>query len=450
MQEIGDLDKKSMLFERFRVLLPWVPRSQLAAALEEARASDAEGAFLEVGRAVGVHVVRVQAGLDELLAKDELLPALELTDPARVIIGPAKDDVLVCSGTGIQRVARAAWTSQKRTFLCASPRSTLAPLRGRSGLSRVLAYLATERDILRSLVVYAMFVEGLSLAAPLAVQVTINTIGFGMLTQQLLVLSLVLFLCLAGAATLRVLQQVLVEHLSRRFFARTVMDFSERLPAIEQGKISSPIHRFFEVATVDKTFFILGLDLVALVLQLVATTVLLSLYHPFLLGFTVIMVAGAWLVVRVPFSAALTRNLQESTAKYRLADLLGRPATTELERLHGFASWEEARAGGFAISLGQQIGLLALQVGLTVALLFVGGALVIRGQLTLGQLVAAELVMGTALVSLGKLGKQLPKIYDLIASFEKLGTVVDQPLDASLVPPWSPTRAVGPANGASS
>jgi ABC-type bacteriocin/lantibiotic exporter with double-glycine peptidase domain len=68
-------------------------------------------------------------------------------------------------------------------------------------------------------------------------------------------------------------------------------------------------------------------------------------------------------------------------------------------------------------------------VGLSVLLLFVGGALVIGGQLTLGQLVAAELVAGTALLSIGKLGKQLPKIYDLVASFEKLGTIVDLPLD---------------------
>ena len=58
-----------------------------------------------------------------------------------------------------------------------------------------------------------------------------------------------------------------------------------------------------------------------------------------------------------------------------------------------------------------------------------------EGQLTLGQLVAAELVTTTALVSLGKWGKQLPKIYDLITSFEKLGKLVDLPLDSESNPP---------------
>jgi len=445
MQELHDIEQKYLYLRYLQKLLPSLPESALADALTRTSAPGVEEQFLAVGRLVGAHMVRVEAQLDDMLGRADLLPVLALGSPPRVLLGSRGADVLVLTPFGTERVPRAAFGSGTCKFLVTSPQHTLAPLRGRHGVSRLIAYLATEREILRSLLVYATFVEGLSLAAPLAVQVMINTIGFGMMTQQLLVLSVLLFVCLAGAAALRILQQVLVEHLSRRFFARTVMDYSERLHFVQKGKLASPIHRFFEVAAVDKTFFILGLDLVALVLQLVTTTVLLSLYHPLLMGFTAIMVAGAWLVVRLPFSAALSRNLDESGAKYRLADLLAAQNTSELERLQGFATWEEARASGFSISLGQQVGLLVLQVGLSVALLFVGGALVISGQLTLGQLVAAELVAGTALYSLGKLGKQLPKIYDLITSFEKLGAFVDLPLDDMALPATAVgSRPLGP------
>jgi len=71
---------------------------------------------------------------------------------------------------------------------------------------------------------------------------------------------------------------------------------------------------------------------------------------------------------------------------------------------------------------------MGVQVTFSVLLLLVGGWLVIQGQLSLGQLVAGELVATAALASLAKLGRKLPKVYDLITSFEKLGRLVDDSL----------------------
>lgn len=431
-------DTREEAFLYLQRLLPQVAVHEVAGALESTSKVGLAATIAEAGRKLGAQFYRVEAPLEEILDNSSTLPALELGDCPRVILSSEHEQVQVLEGSRKLMIPASTWGTEPCVFLVPSPRMTLAALRNHPRVKRVLKYLATERPLLKAILVYAVVVEALNLTAPIAVQVLINTIGFGMINQQLIVLSVLLLIALAGATGLRLLQMVMVEHLSRRFFSRTLMDFSERLPLIRSSPMKNKVHRFFEVAAVDKAFFVLGLDLIAVCLQLLAATVLLALYHPVLLSFTALMVVSAWFVVRLPFSSALNRSLAESHAKYELADFLEDGNHDDMARLAYWGKWLEARQAGFRITIGQQAGLDAIQVVLGVALLFVGGHLVIDGQLTLGQLVAAELVAGTALMSLSKLGKQLTKVYDLITSFEKLGAVIDLPIDdipSGLSPP---------------
>ena len=88
-------------------------------------------------------------------------------------------------------------------------------------------------------------------------------------------------------------------------------------------------------------------------------------------------------------------------------------------------------AATFACSCGQIIGSLTLQALANVALLGVGGALVITGQLTLGQLVAAELIVSALLAGIAKFGKHLETYYDLLTAVDKLGHLDDLPTERS-------------------
>jgi putative ABC transport system ATP-binding protein len=58
-----------------------------------------------------------------------------------------------------------------------------------------------------------------------------------------------------------------------------------------------------------------------------------------------------------------------------------------------------------------------------------GGWLVISGQLTLGQLVAAELIVAVIVGAFTKLGKHLENFYDVMASVDKLGHLFDIPVE---------------------
>ena len=52
-------------------------------------------------------------------------------------------------------------------------------------------------------------------------------------------------------------------------------------------------------------------------------------------------------------------------------------------------------------------------------------------QLTLGQLVSAELIVSGVLLNFSKVGKQLESLYDMLAGFDKVGHLLDLPQEAA-------------------
>jgi putative ABC transport system ATP-binding protein len=72
--------------------------------------------------------------------------------------------------------------------------------------------------------------------------------------------------------------------------------------------------------------------------------------------------------------------------------------------------------------------------------------LVLNGQLTLGQLVAAELIVTLIVASVAKFGKHFESFYDLAAGISKLGELVDMPLEP--VVGEHPSALEGPARAA--
>ena len=81
----------------------------------------------------------------------------------------------------------------------------------------------------------------------------------------------------------------------------------------------------------------------------------------------------------------------------------------------------------FKYLLSQTILLLILYAFSSAVLLILGGYLVLKGQLTLGQLVAAELILSSILYSMSQFGGDFENMYDLIAACEKLSSLLNIP-----------------------
>jgi ABC-type bacteriocin/lantibiotic exporter with double-glycine peptidase domain len=91
----------------------------------------------------------------------------------------------------------------------------------------------------------------------------------------------------------------------------------------------------------------------------------------------------------------------------------------------------EHRHSHFRIVLRQILAATITQALASAVLLGMGGWLVLKGQLTLGQLVAAELIVTSVAAGLAKLGKHLETYYDLVTGVYKVGHLLDLPLERS-------------------
>lgn len=336
------------------------------------------------------------------------------------------------------------------TWLTAAPAAALAAL-GPSESDhatpwkrlRALAHL--ERDDLWVVVIYAAAVGLFTLATPIAVQSLVSTVAFGTLLQPIVVLSVLLLVALGFQQILRALQARVVETMQQRVFARSALDLAWRLPRVRHGEelSSETVNRFFEVVTVQKAGHVLLTDGIATVLQVAIGLLVLAFYHPALLAFAIVLVALVSAVVLVPARRGLETSLDESAAKYEVAawlQQLAQPAgpfrstsgaALALDRTDALTRrYLAARRDHFRVVFGQLVGTLALQVLAAAALLGLGGWLVISRELTLGQLVAAELIVASVTASVAKASKLLDATYDLLTSVEKLGHVLDLPLEA--------------------
>lgn len=320
---------------------------------------------------------------------------------------------------------------------------------------RLLALLRSESLDLGVILIYAAAIGLLTLATPVAVQALVNQVAFGQLLQPVVVLTLMLLLGLGLSCVLRALQTCAVELLQQRLFVRLAADLAHRLPRVRSDAFTAEhgpevTSRFLEIATLQKSAAALLLDGLAVALQALIGLAVLAFYHPVLLAFDAVLLGCIAFILTVLGRGAVRTSIAESRAKYAVADWLqelarrpvairlGRGATLASERADGLVrQYLGARRAHFRVLLRQVVASLGLQALASAGLLGAGGALVIAGQLTLGQLVAAELIVSAVVAGVAKFGKHLESFYDLLASLDKVGHLLDLPLeraDGELLP----------------
>jgi putative ABC transport system ATP-binding protein len=316
-------------------------------------------------------------------------------------------------------------------------------LRPLSALGRLRRLLVLENADVASLTWYSCAIGVLSLAVPVATQSLVNSVAFTALAQPIVVLSLLVFLGLSLAALLRTLRMSTVEKLQQRLLVRTTHDSITRVTRAPLSTIAGRggpelMNRFFEVVTIQKAAAKLLVDGVSVALQGAVSLLLLAFYHPALLAFDIVLIFAIFGVVLPLGRGGIESAIAESKKKYQIAAWLQEVAAgvrafkvadadaLAFSRADAFAAeYVHYRRKQFSVLLRQSIAAYVVQILATAGLLGLGGWLVIRQELTLGQLVAAELVVASVSTGLTKLGQYLESFYDLVASIDKLGTIVD-------------------------
>jgi putative ABC transport system ATP-binding protein len=291
--------------------------------------------------------------------------------------------------------------------------------------------------------VYGVGISLLSLATPISVQMLINTIANTALTAPLVMLALTLFGLLTISSLIYALRVHLLELFARRFYARMVAEISlisvyAQNPFFGDIKKSSLFNRYFDVVYVQTAIPILFIGGFTTLLQIAVGFVLVSLYHPYFLGFTLVMIALIWVIWLLWGSRALRTGVDLSHAKHKTAEWLqtigGSNGFFKSQRRIDYAldktddytrEYITHRKRHFRHLFSQTIAFLLMYAAASAALLGLGGWLVIQNQLTLGQLVAAELVLSAAFVGVAQLGSYLGYFYDLFAAVEEISHFYD-------------------------
>lgn len=323
---------------------------------------------------------------------------------------------------------------------------------GPDGVGKHVNPIARLRELLKAeasdvwvVMVFAFVVGVLALATPIAVETLVNTVMFGRYLQPIVILAIILFCFLAFSAAITGLQTFVTEIIQQRLFARVTADLSNRLPRVsiegtEGQYLPELVNRFFDIVTVQKVTAKLLLDGVGVVVSMVIGMVVLAFYHPWLLGFDVVLLAGILFLVLVLGRGAINTSIKESKCKYKVAAWLEDVArcgttfrsavgknlsATKADRL--IQDYLLARKAHFRILLRQILFALGLYAVASTVLLGMGGWLVITGELTLGQLVAAELIVAVIVGGISKSGTYFESFYDLMAAVDKLGNMFDLP-----------------------
>jgi len=305
---------------------------------------------------------------------------------------------------------------------------------------------AERRDVF-VVIVYAILTSLLGLSVPLSSQAIVNAVALGVFSQQLVVLCAIVFLAMLAMAFIAAFELYVVDMIQRRMFVHTAFEVMQRIPRFTHPSLRETygpelVNRFFDVITIQKSIGKFLLEGMNAVLVLTTGLFVLGIYHPFFLLYDLLFMLFIPVLVFVLGRRAVSTAVNVSKKKYMTASWLEDVARNQLafKLTHAIPytlARTESISEAYVISRHQHHRIFVRQIlgsylfkGLaTVGILALGGILVIEQSISLGQLVAAEIIIILILGAMEKLISQFDMFYDLVAAVDKLKAIIDQPVE---------------------
>ncbi|MFQ3336307.1 MAG: ABC-type bacteriocin/lantibiotic exporter with double-glycine peptidase domain [Urechidicola sp.] len=316
-------------------------------------------------------------------------------------------------------------------------------------MERFWALLKPDKKEIRNVYIYSIFNGLVTLSLPIGIQAIINLIQGGQINTSWFILVLFVIGGIAFSGYLQISQLKITENLQQKIFSRAAFEFAYRIPKIKMEAIYKQyapelMNRFFDVISVQKGLSKILIDFSMASIQVLFGLVLLSLYHPFFIFFSMILIFLLFIIFRYTAKKGLMTSLRESKHKYTVANWLQEVARTHMTiKLAGktdlpvqrvdkaTGEYIKARDDHFKILMQQYFLMVGFKVIIGAGLLVVGSILVMEQQMNIGQFVASEIIILLVLSSVEKLILSLETIYDVLTSLEKIGQVTDMELESN-------------------
>ena len=321
----------------------------------------------------------------------------------------------------------------------------------RSAAGWLAEIVGPDMPYVRLAMVYGVAISLLSLATPISVQLLINSVANTAMPAPLWTLAgllLGLLLVVAGLSAMRFWMMALFE---RRLFARIVAEITVRAvhaqnPFFADQNRGDLFNRYFDLVVVQKAVPSLVIGAFTIILQSAVGLIVTSFYHPFFLAFNAILllvILAIWLVwSRGSIRSAVALSHAKHDAARWLESVGGSNGFYKSSRHFDFAmdrseavtaTYVDRHRRYFRYSFTQTVAFLLLYAFASAALLALGGNLILSGELSIGQLVAAELILSGVFYGVSQLDWYLDTLYDLVASAEELSLLYAIPQERAVV-----------------
>ena len=302
--------------------------------------------------------------------------------------------------------------------------------------------LRLERRLLALVVSYSLAIGLFSLIVPLTVQELTNTFAFAIQPVTIVTLAGVMIAALLFVGAFRALQYYAVEVLERRLFARVAIGMAQQIPQFQfLGFKPRYANHFMETVFMQRALSVLLVDLINVVVGGAVGMTILVFYHPYFLLYNALLLAG-FNIVFLLSHGGLKATIEMSHAKY---DTLHWMQEISYNLLHFKATDSQAivmqrtdelvgkyvqtRQTRFGILIRQYLGSVGWQAIAHGGLIATAAWLLSIGQLTLGQLVAAEVVVSGLLASFDEVVKRMGHIFYFMTGLRELDLVLSLPKD---------------------
>ncbi|MCL6259442.1 ATP-binding cassette domain-containing protein [Aquiflexum sp. TKW24L] len=316
-----------------------------------------------------------------------------------------------------------------------------------SPLKRFFKLLNEEKKEVYSIYFYSILNGAVSLVYPLGIQAIVNFVLGGRVSTAWLIMVLVVALGIAFGGFLQISQLYLTEKLEQRIFTKTGFGFAYRLPRLKMDELHGQyppelVNRFFDAVNLQKGISKILIDFSFSMVQIFFGMVLLALYNVFFLIFSLILIALVVVIFYFTSPKGMETNLKVSTLKYKTAfwlEEIGRTMATfklagnsklpfyTIDKL--LTTYVEFRNKHFAVLVFQYKVMIAFKALIVTTLLIVGSLLLIDNQISIGQFIAAEVIIILIVSSVEKLILSLDVVYDTLTATEKIGQIMDMPIE---------------------
>jgi ABC-type bacteriocin/lantibiotic exporter with double-glycine peptidase domain len=314
-------------------------------------------------------------------------------------------------------------------------------------LKRFFRLLREEKNEVYAIYFYSLLNGAVSLIYPLGIQAIVNFVLGGRVSTAWLIMILVVAVGITFGGFLQISQLYLTEKLEQRIFTKVGFSFAYRLPKLKLDELQDKhppelVNRFFDAVNLQKGVSKILIDFSFAMVQIFFGMILLAVYNIFFLIFSSLLIALVVLIFYFTSPKGMETNLKVSTKKYETAywlEEIGRTLATfklagnsklpffNIDKL--LVSYVDFRNKHFAVLVFQYKVMIAFKALIVTTLLVVGSLLLIDNQISIGQFVAAEVIIILIVNSVEKIILSLDAVYETLTATEKIGQIMDLPME---------------------